>query len=140
MTVQLSEDEWRKKLTPEQYHVLREKGTEFPYSGKLLHNRDDGLYRCAACGAVLFNSKTKMDSLSGWPSFNDAIKGSVVFQDDDSYGMHRTEVTCANCGSHLGHVFDNPHDQTTGQYYCIDSVALNFQPKDEKGGAAKDGS
>jgi peptide-methionine (R)-S-oxide reductase len=123
---QLSEDEWRKKLTPEQYHILREKGTEAPFTGSLLHNDKQGTYACAACGSVVFDADTKFDSKSGWPSFYDARPGSVNLSEDTSHGMTRTEVTCANCGSHLGHVFPDAPDQPTGQRYCINSAALNF--------------
>ena len=126
-----TDDEWRKGLTPEQYHVLREKGTEPPFSGRLLDMTDDGQYHCAACGALLFNSDTKYDNNSGWPSFNEAIPGSVIFSEDNSHGMHRTEVTCANCGSHLGHIFGDA-SQPTGQDYCINSLALDFAPKEKE--------
>lgn len=125
----VSEEEWKQKLTPEQFHVLREKGTEAPFTGKLLYNDEQGSYTCAACGNVLFDSGTKFESHCGWPSFYDAKKGSVVFTPDDSHGMHRTEVTCANCGGHLGHVFDDAPDQPTGQRFCINSAALQFLPK-----------
>ncbi len=129
----VSDDEWKKKLTPDQYKVLREKGTEAPFSGKLLHNKDSGMYTCAACGAELFSSDTKFDSGSGWPSFYDvATKGNVKLVDDDSHGMHRTEVVCNNCGGHLGHVFDDATDQPTGKRYCINSCSLDFVPKPKK--------
>jgi peptide-methionine (R)-S-oxide reductase len=128
--MQLTDEEWRQKLTPEQYHVLREKGTEAPGSGALLHNDETGQYCCAACGNLLFDSSTKFHNTGingGWPSFNDALPGSVRLVPDDSHGMHRTEVVCANCGSHLGHMFDEP-SQPTGQDYCINSAALDFKP------------
>lgn len=129
----ISDDEWKKKLTPERYHVLREKGTEAPFSGKLLQNDKTGDYTCAACGAVLFKSDTKYDSsipgLMGWPSFSDvAASDAVELSDDDSLGMHRTEVTCKNCGSHLGHLFDDD-TSPTGQHYCINSASLDFEEK-----------
>jgi peptide-methionine (R)-S-oxide reductase len=125
-----SDDELKKKLTPEQYHILREKGTEAPFTGKLLHNEDSGIYTCAACGAEIFDSKHKFDSGSGWPSFYDvATKGAVNLKDDDSLFMHRVEVTCANCGSHLGHLFNDASDQPTGQRFCINSAALDFKKK-----------
>src|SRR4051812_2191030 len=113
MSLQLSEDEWKKKLTPAQYHVLREKGTEIPGTGALLHNEDTGDYTCGACGNVVFKSDSKYEStmpgLIGWPSFAEAAnEGAVKAQPDDSLGMSRTEVICANCGSHLGHLFDDP--------------------------------
>lgn len=119
-------DEWKTKLTPEQYRVLREKGTELPFTGALLDNKDDGVYRCAACKTPLFSSKTKFDSGSGWPSFWDAVDESKVrLVADDSHGMHRTEVQCATCGGHLGHLF-NDGPGPTGQRYCINSVSLDF--------------
>lgn len=129
----MSNDQWKDKLTPEQYHVLREKGTETPFSGKLLYNKADGKYVCSACGATLFDSKDKYDSttpgLVGWPSFSDVIdQGAVELKDDKSFGMHRTEVVCKNCGGHLGHLFDDP-SSPNGQHYCINSTSLDFKPK-----------
>ena len=126
---QTTEAEWRKLLTPEQYHVLREKATELPFTGKYETENNEGRYVCAACGAELFASGTKFDAHCGWPSFYDAKKGSVEFHQDDTHGMSRTEVTCANCGSHLGHIFNDAPDQPTGQHYCINSVSLDFKPK-----------
>ena len=120
-------DQWKDKLTPEQYHVLREKGTELPFSGALLNNKGEGVYRCAACHEPLFSSKTKFDSGSGWPSFWDAVDDSKVkLVPDHSHGMERTEVQCANCGGHLGHLF-NDGPTPTGQRYCINSVSLDFE-------------
>lgn len=130
--MQLSNDEWKKRLTPEQYHVLREKGTEAPYSGALVNNTEAGTYTCAACGAVLFDSSTKFDSHCGWPSFYDAKSGAVNFAEDTSHGMVRTEVTCANCGGHLGHIFPDAPDQPTGQRFCINSAALEFSKQIDK--------
>jgi peptide-methionine (R)-S-oxide reductase len=130
MAAQLSDDEYKKKLTPEQYHILREKGTEAPFSGKLLHNDKTGDYVCMACGQVVFTSDTKFDSGSGWPSFYDVANTKAVkLQEDDSHGMKRVEVMCANCGSHLGHVFNDAPDQPTGMRFCINSAALDFNEK-----------
>lgn len=127
----MTEDEWKQKLTPEQFHVLREKGTEIPGTGKYVNNNEAGDYTCAACGQVLFKSGSKYESttpgLIGWPAFSDAADaGSVKLQDDNSMGMHRTEVVCSNCGGHLGHLF--PDDSSpNGQHYCINSAALDFE-------------
>ena len=126
-----TDEEWRQKLTPEQFHVLREKGTEAPFTGKLLYNDKQGSYTCAACGNVLFDSGTKFEADCGWPSFYDAIPGSVHFADDNTHNMSRTEVTCAKCGGHLGHVFPDAPDQPTGQRFCINSAALEFLPQDK---------
>lgn len=122
-----TEAEWKQKLTPEQYAVLRERGTEAPGSGKLLHEKRDGMYRCAACGNALFPSNTKFDSGTGWPSFDQALPGATKLISDDSHGMPRTEVVCANCGSHLGHLFDDGPTET-GKRYCINSVCLDLEP------------
>jgi peptide-methionine (R)-S-oxide reductase len=122
----LTDEEWQRLLTPEQYHILREKGTEMPYSGALLYNGKQGSYVCAACGNVLFGSDTKFEAYCGWPSFYDAKPGAVEFNEDTSDGMVRSEVTCAKCGSHLGHVFPDAPDQPTGRRFCINSAALQF--------------
>jgi peptide-methionine (R)-S-oxide reductase len=128
MGVDLTDEEWKKKLSPEQYAVLRQHATEAPFTGKLLHNTETGMYVCGACGQPLFPSDTKFDSGSGWPSFYDiATKGAVELREDDSLGMRRTEVLCGNCGSHLGHLFHDAPDQPTGERFCINSAALNFQ-------------
>lgn len=127
----MTDEEWRQKLTPEQYRILRQKGTEAPGTGALLHNDETGEYRCAACDNILFSSsaKFKNDGINGgWPSFNEAIAGSVQFVPDTTHNMQRTEVTCAKCGGHLGHIFDEPA-QSTGKDYCINSAALSFTPK-----------
>lgn len=130
--IQKSDDEWRAELTPEQYSVLRESATETPFTGKLLSNKETGMYICGACGNQLFASDTKFDSGSGWPSFYDVVsKGSVELKKDNSLGMERVEVVCANCGSHLGHLFDDAYDQPTGQRFCINSAALDFQSKSD---------
>jgi peptide-methionine (R)-S-oxide reductase len=122
--------EFQKKLTPSQRRVLAEKGTDRPFTGQFLHNDKSGEYSCVACGNVLFNSNHKFDSGSGWPSFYDvAATGSVELKNDDSHGMIRTEVVCAKCGGHLGHVFDDAVDQPGGKRYCINGTALAFTEK-----------
>ncbi len=124
------EKDWKKKLTPEQYKVLRNRETERAFTGKFLHNKEKGTYNCVACGNSLFSSETKFDSGSGWPSFYDVIsKGNVKLVDDNSLGMHRAEVVCAKCGSHLGHVFDDAPHMPTGKRFCINSCALDFKKK-----------
>jgi peptide-methionine (R)-S-oxide reductase len=123
-----NEDEWKKKLTPEQYAVLRGKGTEPAFTGELLHEKRTGMYYCAACGNALFASDTKFDSGTGWPSFDEALPGAVKFVTDSAYGMERTEVACAKCGSHLGHVFDDGPTKT-GKRYCMNSVCLELEAK-----------
>lgn len=120
-----TEDAWKSRLTPEQYSVLRQKGTEAPYSGALLNEKRDGMYACVACGNPLFDSSAKFDSGTGWPSFDQALPGAVKFVDDTSHGMRRTEVVCAQCGGHLGHVFDDGPTKS-GKRYCLNSVCLAF--------------
>ncbi|MGL5286745.1 peptide-methionine (R)-S-oxide reductase [Aeromonas sp. RU39B] len=117
--------QWRERLTPEQFHVCWEKGTERPYTGALLHNRKQGQYLCVCCKSVLFDASAKFDSGCGWPSFDQAIAGTVDYTRDTSHGMERVEITCHTCGSHLGHVFpDGPTE--TGQRYCVNSLSLDF--------------
>ncbi len=120
---------WKKKLSLEQYRVLREKGTEQAFSGKLLHKNGEGMYVCAGCGASLFSSETKFDSGTGWPSFSSVVdKGAVELKKDYSHGMHRVEVICKKCGGHLGHVFEDG-STPTGKRFCINSCALGFRKK-----------
>jgi peptide-methionine (R)-S-oxide reductase len=124
--VKKTEEEWRDTLTPEQYEVLRRQGTEPPFTGRYVYSKEDGMYRCAACGNELFSSDTKFDSGTGWPSFYEpAAADRVELRPDDSHGMVRTEVVCARCGSHLGHVFDDG-PQPTGQRFCINSLSLDL--------------
>lgn len=124
----INEQELKEKLTTEEYRVLREKGTEAPFSGKLLHDDRDGMYKCKVCGQNLFSSDSKFDSGTGWPSFDEAIEGSVIESQDDTLGMIRTEVVCSKCGSHLGHVFNDGPTQT-GMRYCLNSVCLDLEEK-----------
>jgi len=123
-----NEEEIRAMLTPEEYQVLREKGTEAPFSGEYVHEKADGTYECKVCGNPLFASDAKFDSGTGWPSFDQALPGAIETHNDTSHGMHRTEITCARCGSHLGHVFDDGPTQT-GKRYCINSVCLDLEEK-----------
>lgn len=137
-----TEEEWRKRLTPDEYRVLREQGTEAPFSGRYWREDARGRYRCAGCGAPLFSSETKLpdagpasgDSLAGWPAFSAlAAEGAVTLHEDTTYGMRRTEVRCARCGSHLGHVFDDAK-APGGKHYCINSVCLNLELHEEGDG------
>lgn len=130
--MKLTKEEWKQKLSPEQYSILREKGTEMPFSGELLNNKASGMYACVACGSKLFSSDTKFESDTGWPSFSEVSKSSAVnLIDDNEHGMQRVEVQCANCGGHLGHVFDDGPTESK-QRFCINSACLAFQPGSNK--------
>ena len=129
--MQKTEEEWRRELPPERYKILREAGTEPPFTGAYTHSKESGMYRCGACGADLFSSDAKFDSGTGWPSFTEAaVAENVKLEPDNSLFMRRTEVKCANCDSHLGHVFDDG-PQPTGQRFCINSASLDLEPKPE---------
>jgi peptide-methionine (R)-S-oxide reductase len=137
MAKQYTDEELKKKLTPEQYHILRENGTEAPFSGQYFNHNEKGMYTCAICGAELFSSDTKFDSsapgLMGWPSFYDVAKSDAVnLSEDNTMGMKRVEITCANCGSHLGHLFEDVPGEEHDKHYCINSAALDFEPKSKK--------
>jgi len=130
--VKKSDAAWKKQLSPQQYAVLREAATETPFTGALLHNTDTGDYLCAGCGTKIFDSKTKFDSGSGWPSFyNVADVDTVKLTEDRSHGMLRIEISCAVCGGHLGHVFNDAPDQPTGLRFCVNSAALTFRKSEE---------
>ena len=126
--VKKTDAEWKTQLTQQQYNVLRNKDTDRPYTGQYDNFFEKGMYVCAACGNPLFTSDAKFDSHCGWPSFDQAIKGSVIYEHDKSYGMDRTEVMCAKCGGHLGHVFDDGPKATTGERFCTNSVSIKFIP------------
>lgn len=126
--VSKSEAEWREELGEKRYHILREKGTEYPNTGAYNLHFENGTYACAACGQPLFESASKFESSCGWPSFDDALEGAVEYVQDTSHGMMRTEILCANCGSHLGHVFEDGPTET-GQRFCVNSLSLDFNEK-----------
>jgi len=130
MNQQHDDTYWKEKLTPEQYKVLREKGTEAPFTGRYVHENTQGMYVCAACGNPLFRSDAKFDSLTGWPSFDQALPNAIETHPDTTLGMMRTEITCTRCGSHLGHVFDDGPTKT-GKRYCINSVCLDLEHSTE---------
>ena len=129
--MQKTDEDWRRELTPEQYAILRECGTEPPFANRYWDCHDDGVYRCAACGAELFHSQTKFDSGSGWPSFTEPkVADAIEMRDDSSFGMRRTEVVCKRCGGHLGHLFDDGPRARGGMRFCINSCALELSPKE----------
>lgn len=127
--IRKTDDEWKVQLSPEEFRVLRQAGTEAPWSGEYVNTKTDGVYRCRACGAQLFTSDTKFDSECGWPSFDDAIPGTVREIDDRSLGMLRTEIRCANCDSHLGHVFRGEHMTAKNTRHCVNSLSIKLDPK-----------
>jgi len=129
--VNKTEEEWKEILTPQQYYVLREKGTDRPGDLGYTKHFEKGTYHCTACNAQLFESNTKYESHCGWPSFDDAIKGTVDFTLDTTLGMTRTEITCTNCGSHLGHIFDDGPKETTGKRYCVNTTSIRFEKSEE---------
>jgi peptide-methionine (R)-S-oxide reductase len=127
-----TDEYFKENLSDQEYNVLREKGTERAFTGEYDEFFDEGMYKCKACGAQLFDSGHKYNSGCGWPAFDEAIPGAVEFTPDNSLGMHRTEVTCAKCGSHLGHIFDDGPKETTGKRFCINSIALDFDKEKNK--------
>ncbi|NOQ91528.1 MAG: peptide-methionine (R)-S-oxide reductase MsrB [Flavobacteriaceae bacterium] len=129
--VNKTEEEWKEVLTPQQYYVLREKGTDRPGDSGYTKHFEKGTYHCTACNAQLFESNTKYESHCGWPSFDDAIKGTVDFTLDNTLGMTRTEITCTNCGGHLGHIFDDGPKETTGKRYCVNTTSIRFEKLEE---------
>ncbi len=130
MSMPTSDEEWRRRLSPERYAILRQAGTETPFSGAYTDTEDDGIYRCGGCGAEVFDSSTKYHSGCGWPSFTDAVSpDAVTLQEDNALGMNRTEVRCAKCDSHLGHVFEDGPAEAGGQRWCINSASLDLEER-----------
>lgn len=128
--VNKSEEEWKAILTPEQFQILRKKGTEMPGSGELLNNKNSGIYLCAGCEMPIYKSSTKFDSHCGWPSFYEALPGALTYNVDKSHGMERIEMVCSNCGGHLGHIFKNEgYDVPTNERHCVNSISLKFKPE-----------
>lgn len=127
-TVEKSKEEWKSQLSEEEYRILRQKGTEYPHTGKFDLHFENGDYHCKACNAKLFEGEHKFESGCGWPSFDEAVEGAIEYIRDNTHGMIRTETVCANCGGHLGHVFNDGPKETTGQRYCINSVSIDFDP------------
>jgi len=132
MDMNTSDADWKKILTEDQYQILRKKGTERPFTGEYYKHFEEGVYVCAGCGNPLFDSDAKFDSECGWPSFDQAIENSVIYKEDNSLGMQRIEVMCANCGGHLGHVFDDGPQETTGNRFCTNSVSIRFIAAENK--------
>ncbi|MEM9076690.1 MAG: peptide-methionine (R)-S-oxide reductase MsrB [Bacteroidota bacterium] len=130
--VEKTEEEWKQQLSPDEYRILRKKGTEYPHTGEYNLHFKKGSYHCKACGTELFESNSKFESGCGWPSFDQAIEGTIEYIRDTSHGMIRTETVCANCGGHLGHVFNDGPRETTGQRYCINSLSIGFDPEGEE--------
>jgi peptide-methionine (R)-S-oxide reductase len=126
LEIKKTEEEWKKELTPDEYRILREKGTEIPFSGEYDNFFQDGMYKCAGCGTELFDSKHKYNSGCGWPAFDESIPGAVTYTEDNAHGMRRVEITCSKCGGHLGHVFPDGPKNTTGKRFCVNSKSLKF--------------
>ena len=125
-TNEMTEKDWKEKLSEQEYHVLREKGTEPPHSGKYNTHFEDGKYLCNGCGALLFDSQSKFESNCGWPSFDSSVEGAIEYIKDTSFGMQRIEILCSNCGGHIGHIFDDGPTET-GKRYCVNSLSINFK-------------
>lgn len=125
----ITEQEWKEKLSEKEYHILREKGTEPPHSGKYNTHFEDGKYYCKGCGELLFDSESKFESNCGWPSFDSSVEGAIEYKKDTTFGMQRIEILCSNCGGHIGHIFDDGPTET-GKRYCVNSLSINFENQD----------